>query len=370
MSADSPGILEVIVSTRAGGGPEHVLALAQWLRAHGWRPTVAGPADGPLFGRFADAGIDVVDVATRALRATTLIKLSRLVRARNIRLVHTHGKGAGVYGRVLARLHGLRAVHTFHGIHFERYGRLRRAAYLELERRLGRWTDVVINVSRAQEAEGRALGLFPRERSRVIPNGVDAVRLAAAALGRKEARAALGIDPTAPVIGCAARFDEVKRLDVILEAATAVVPAPRVVLVGRGDEEPALRALAARLGLGARVLFPGEIPDAARLFAVFDVYCAPSRKEGMPLGVLTAMALGIPVVASDIPAHREALGEASAGLVPGTGVGFARAISRLLADEAGRAALGAEQRTRARSEFDAGEMLGATLAIYREVLGL
>ncbi len=68
--------------------------------------------------------------------------------------------------------------------------------------------------------------------------------------------------------------------------------------------------------MAARVRFAGEIPEAARLFGAFDVFAAPSRKEGLPLAVLEAMALGLPVVATDIPAHREVLGEGSGGRSP------------------------------------------------------
>ena len=362
-------VLHLLVSTQPGGGPQHVLTLTTWLRDRGWRPIVAGPRDGALFERFCASGIETVPLATAQLSPATFLRAVRLVRERGIRLVHSHGKGAGVYARLLARTQGIHAVHTFHGIHFERYGALGRAAYLTLERRLARWTDVVINVSRAQEAEGLALGLFSRRQSRVVPNGVDVAGLRAAALSRAEARAVLGADAGAPLIGCAARFDEVKRLDLLLEAAAAAgEPAPWVALIGRGDEEPRLRALAARLGLGRRVIFAGETPAAARLFPAFDLYCAPSRKEGMPLAVLEAMALGVPVLASDIPAHREALGEASTGLIPLTSADFAKAVASMLADPTARAALAAEQLTRARSEFDARDMLNAVERIYRQVL--
>ena len=128
MTPSGVGILQLIVSTQVGGGPDHVRVLTGWLRARGWQPTVAGPADGPLFGRFRDAGIDIVDVPMRALRPRTFRMLRQLVRTRNIRLVHSHGKGAGLYGRLLARTQGVHAVHTFHGIHFEQYGPARRAA--------------------------------------------------------------------------------------------------------------------------------------------------------------------------------------------------------------------------------------------------
>jgi len=364
-------ILELLVSTQPGGGPQHVLAIASWLRARRWRPIVAGPRDGALFDRFRESGIETVELATNRVHPATLVALVRLVRERRVRLVHSHGKGAGFYGRLVARALGVPAVHTLHGLHFEPYGTARRAAYLALERRLSRWTRVIVNVSRAQEAEGLALRLFERGQSRVVVNGVDVARLGASAVEREEARAALGLSPSVPVVGCAARFDPVKRLDLLLAAAARVGDgALRVVLIGRGSEEARLRELAATLGLGARAVFPGEIVDAARLFRGFDAYAAPSAKEGLPLAVLEAMALGVPVLASDIPAHRELLGDASPGLVAGTPEAFAAGLTELLADGAARARLAAEQRTRARSEFDLRQMLATVEAIYGEVLGL
>lgn len=364
-------VLEVLVSTQAGGGPQHVLTLANGLRARGWAPVVAGPRDGTFFDRFTPAGIEIVEVATNRLRPDVLLTLMRLVHGRGIRLVHSHGKGAGLHGRLAARMLGVPAVHTFHGLHFERYPRPLRAAYLTLERRLARWTAAVVSVSRAQEREALALGLFPRAISRVVLNGVDVVALNAEALDRSDARAALALEPGVTVVGCAARLDEVKRLDVLLEAAAAVRPSGLVVaIVGAGVEERRLRALASSLGLDGRVKFAGEIPGAVRLFRAFDVYAAPSRKEGLPLGVLEAMALGLPVVASDIPAHREVLGDACEGLVEGTADAFASALERLLSDRTALRAWGAQNRTRARSEFTAAEMVSAMDAVYRDVLGV
>lgn len=370
MTRPPPGpILQLLVSTRPGGGPQHVALLARGLRARGWEPIVAAPADGVLFDGFAKAGIEIVEVATNRLRPAALVQIVRLVRRRGVALVHSHGKGAGVYGRLAARLTGVPAVHTFHGIHFERYAPPARAAYLALERRLSSWTARVINVSREQEREGLALRLFDARRSRVIPNGVEVARLVATALVREDARAELRLPGTATVVGAVARFDEVKRLDVLVDAV-ARVRGLTLALIGDGAESARLRALAARHALGPRAVFAGEVDGAARLLLAFDVYASPSRKEGMPMAVLEAMALGLPVVASDIAAHREVLGPASPGLVTGTVDAFTVALERLARDPELRAALGAENRTRARSQFDAREMVDAVEALYGEVLGL
>ena len=363
-------ILQVLVSTRAGGGPQHVLAVALGLRARGWRSIVAGPADGPLFERFRAAGVETVALRTDRLGPLTLLRLVRLIRARGVRLVHSHGKGAGVHARIAARLTGVPAVHTFHGLHYERYPAPARLAYLALERRLSVCTRIVVNVSRAQEREGLALGLFTSGQSRVILNGVDVARLIAGALERFEARAELGLlAVSTPVVGCAARFDEVKRLDLLVRAVAAT-PAVTLALIGDGPEAPHLRELAGRLGVAGRVRFAGEVPEAARVFPAFDVFAAPARKEGLPLAVVEAMALGLPVLASDIPAHREVLGVPSEGLVAGTAEAFAARLSAVLADADLRARLAAENRTRARSEFDVRDMLAALDGVYREALGV
>ena len=364
-------IAQVLVSTRPGGGPQHVLAVAQGLRARGWRPIVAGPPGGAMLERFRAAGVETVALRADRLSPLTVLRLVRLIRRHRVRLVHSHGKGAGLHGRLAARLAGVPAVHTLHGLHYERYAPPVRTAYLALERRLSACTHIVVNVSRAQETEGLTLGLFTPGQSRVIRNGVDVGGLGVRALDRWDARVALGLDQSALVVGTAARFDEVKRLDLLLRAAAAA-PAPGfgVVLIGDGPEAPHLRRLTRELGLERRVTFAGEIPGAASLFAALDVFAAPSRKEGLPMAVLEAMALGLPVVASDIAAHREVLGEASGGLTEGTTEAFAAGLTAVLCHPELRGRLGAENRTRARSEFDVHGMLDAVEGVYREVLGL
>ena len=368
MSEPGP-ILHVIVSTRAGGGPQHVLTVVLGLRRRGWRFVVAGPGDGSMAGEFRAAGVELVAMSTDRLRPLTLLRLVRMIRTRNVRLVHSHGKGAGLYGRLAARLTGVPAVHTFHGLHYERYPRAARAVYLALERRLSAITRTIVNVSRAQEREGLSLGLFAPAQSRVILNGVDVARLAATALEPGDARAALGLDPGAAVVGSAARFDEVKGLDVLVRAA-ALCPRFTLALIGDGREAARLRRLATEVGVEGRLRVVGEVAQAARLFSAFDVFASPARKEGLPLAVVEAMALGLPVVASDIPAHRELLGAPCDGLVPGTPEAFAARLSAVLADAGLRARLGAENRTRARSEFDVRDMLLGLEAVYEEALAV
>lgn len=360
-------ILEVLVSTRTGGGPRHVLDLARSLRARGFEPLVAGPRDGPVFDAFGRAGIEAVELGTDGLAPGTLARLVRMLRERRIRLVHSHGKGAGVHGRVAARLCGIPSVHTFHGIHFEGYPAPARAFYLVLERGLSRWTSAIVNVSLAEQAEGLARRLFSRAQSHVIPNGVDVAGLVARALDRDAARRALGLAAGAFVVGCVARLDPVKGVDRLLRAVAACDASPELVLIGDGAEAAALRRLAVALGLEGRVRFLGEVPEAARLYRAFDVYASAAHKEGMPLAVIEAMALGLPIVASDIPAHREVLGT-DAPLAEASAAPFGAALGRLGASPETRRQLGEGNRARS-IRFDLARMADAIAGLYGRLLG-
>ena len=170
--ADPVRVLELLVSTDLGGGPAHVREVVAALAGPEFQFTVAGPAGGALVGALTAAGAAFAPLAADRLSLGALRETVRLARAGRAQVIHSHGKGAGLYGRLAARLTGAAAIHTFHGIHHAGYSRL----YLMLERALARRSYAVIHVSASQAAEARALGLAPPGRSHVIVNGVDAAR--------------------------------------------------------------------------------------------------------------------------------------------------------------------------------------------------
>lgn len=176
----------------------------------------------------------------------------------------------------------------------------------------------VIAVSRPLAERAVALGI-PRERAVVCHNGVDGEVFALR--DRREARAALGLDPARPLVGYVGNLAREKGPDVLLEAVPALLRRAGpvdVALIGAGGEEPALRARAAALGLGDRVRFLGrkvhdEVPT---WIAAFDVLCLPSRREGCPNVVLEALATGRPVVAAAVGGVPDLLDRDNGLLVP------------------------------------------------------
>jgi glycosyltransferase involved in cell wall biosynthesis len=141
--------------------------------------------------------------------------------------------------------------------------------------------------------------------------------------------------------------------------------------VGDGPERDTLRALARTLAPGDGVVFAGAIPDAARVLPVVDLYVTASRREGLPLAVLEAMACGLPVLATAAPGHVDAVEpEVTGRLVPlDDAPGLAAAAALLLRDPALRARMGRAGRERVERHFSHARVLAEVADLYRAAVG-
>jgi glycosyltransferase involved in cell wall biosynthesis len=211
---------------------------------------------------------------------------------------------------------------------------------------------------------------IPGARIRRIPNGVDTSRFApAGAAERARLRGAAGV-PAGALAIYAGRLAPEKGADVLLEAWAALAPETpaTLCLVGDGPERAALEARARALGIDGRVRFAGARADVAPWLRAADLFVLPSRTEGLSVALLEAMACGLPVVATDVGATREAAGPDGAVVVPpGRPDALAAALATVLRD-AGRArALGAAARARAVAGFGIEAVAARHLDLYREV---
>jgi len=217
-----------------------------------------------------------------------------------------------------------------------------------------------------------ATGLWklPAERVRLIPNGI---RLASftAAEGNPELRRRLGIPLDVLVAGAVGSLRPVKNYLRLLEAAAAV-PEAHVLLVGEGEERPALEARAARPDLAGRVHLAGYQADPAPFYRAMDVFALTSDSEQMPVCLLEAMASALPAVSTDVGDVKAILPPDQADfLAPPDGqaaAALARAISRLAGDPAARRRLGAANRRRVEEGFSFEAMCAAYREIYHSAL--
>jgi glycosyltransferase involved in cell wall biosynthesis len=207
----------------------------------------------------------------------------------------------------------------------------------------------------------------------VVTHGIDTGTLRPAdGETRRAARAALGIDADAPVVGTVGNFTVKKDQARLLDAAARLVdehPGLRVVLVGDGPLEHELRAHAERLGLADATVFTGSRDDVYALLPAFDLFALSSRFEGLPIALLEAMACGVPPVVTRVGGIPEVVTDGRDGVLvdPGDTEGLATALGKLLADPTRRHELATNAAERARA-FDLAHAVRRIEAVYDRAL--
>ncbi|MDA3645351.1 glycosyltransferase [Saccharopolyspora indica] len=301
--------------------------------------------------------------------AHDLLALHRLTALlRDFDVVHTHCSKAGAVGRVAARRAGVdRVVHTFHGFGFHRFQPVhRRRTYIEVERGLGRITDLGLCVGTGVAVEALQRGLLRPERIRTIGVAVDHSAPPRTAASRQHARRLLGLAPGDVVVGAVGRLTYQKAPEHFV-AALAALRRPGVVGVWIGGGEEAARIRAQAAAAGVRLVLTGERDDVARLLPAFDVFALPSRYEGLPLAIVEAMVCGVPVVATAVNAVGDVVAPGETGLLvpPQRPDLLATAVAHLI-DNPGRAArLAATARARLDGRHEIGALATALAEAYR-----
>jgi glycosyltransferase involved in cell wall biosynthesis len=358
-----------------GGVAEQVAQLALGLRAHGWAPALAGPRDAAIYPRAEAAGIPIhrLDWARdygsprQDLRAARALRAH--LRAGRYDLLHVHAAKAGALGRLVGALRRRRpVVYSPHCLPFVGdFGPLRRHGGALAERALALVTDRLVCVCEDERREALGAGIAA-DRLRVVHNGCAPC---AADTAPDPATAAFAAD--GPLVAAIAVLREQKRLDVLLDATPAILaadPRARVAIIGDGPLREPLGARAAALGLETEPRFaflPFGGSSAGHLAAV-DVFVLPSAWEGLAIGLLEALACGVPVVASAVGGTPEAITPDVGTLVPpGDAAGLADAVIALLRDAPRRTAMGEAGRRRHAERFGLERMVAATAAVYDDL---
>jgi glycosyltransferase involved in cell wall biosynthesis len=326
---EAPRVLLCIPNLRTGGAERQVRLLAPLLVRRGIALSLFGRLATEDVAQLTDAGIACFPIRARGNHNPLLaVELARAARAARARLIHTWLTQMDILGGLVALATRRRWLLSERAAAASYSGR----AKGPLRARLGRHADAVIANSQG------GLDAWPDHRRRLlVPNAIDHDEIAAAPLKVLE-------DARGPLILSVARFVPQKRLDRLLRAvalARNARPDLRLVLLGEGPEERALKALAAELGMEAHIRFAGVQPDPWSWLKAADLFVMASGWEGHPNAVLEAAAAGVPMLLSDIPPHREAMDGGALYADPEDPAAFAAALLSLLRDPGRAQALAA-----------------------------
>lgn len=357
------------------GGEQQLLLLMRGLAAQAGTPVeqvLFAQPQSPLAQRAAAAGFRVLPLSVRSSGDVFASRrLRKALRAAPVDVLHlhtAHAHSVGVRGaRFLGRVRPAVVVtrHVTYSIyrHFPWH-----LTWFKYTRGIARIVCV------AEAVRAALLGnRLPASLLAVVHNGVDAEALAPAPGARARCREMLGLTGSAPLVGTIGALTPEKDQQALLEAFALLDPArsgARLAIVGEGPLRSELGETAARLGVADHTHFLGFQEDVAAWLAAFDCFVFPSRKEGLPMIVLEAMAARRPILASRAGGIPELVRDGEDGVLvpPGDGAALAAALADLLDDEPYRQALAESAGRRAREAFDYRTTAARVLAVYREAV--
>ena len=347
------------------GGEAQVFLLLEGLRKRGHAGRLVCPPGSRAETEARRRGIETTPVAMPSdLSLAGVRGIRRALRETKPDLLHLHSGRATWLGGIAAFRAGVPALSTRRMDRRVRRGPRTRFLYRHALRRAVAISDAV--------AGCLSEGGVPDDAIRVVPSAVDPAPLHPQRT-REAVRAELSLAGDETALLAVASLHERKGLDVLLEALTHLAGrgrSPELWIAGSGPHRGALEAQAARQGLADRVHFLGQRDDVVDLLCACDVFVLPSRREGLGVAALEAMALGRPVVASRVGGLAESVQHEYTGLLvpPEDSEALAGALERLLGDPALARRLGAAGPEHIRDRYDADAMVAGYERIYGEIL--
>ncbi len=353
----------MVDSLEPGGAERVAVDLANGLARRGLRShLVAARAPGPLAERLSP-DVSFFCAGRRArFDVPGALRLARWLRARGVRVVHTHNDGSAYLVELLRALGLCRARHVFHDHRGHVPGD---AAAERRDRWLLRRLDACVAVSDGlRERAARLLGL-PAERCLYLPNGVELPPEPAPWSG-------------APTVVQVANVHAHKDHATALRAAARLrrrFPELRWRCAGSLEVPPpsyveGVRALGAELGLAGCVEWLGALRDVGPLLREAHAGALSSAAEGLPLALLEYLAHGLPVVVTDTGQCRSVVERAGAGAVvpPGDDAALADALAALLADPDAARAAGRRGRAFAAAHLGVEAVVARVAALYASLI--
>jgi len=361
-------VLECIRQGQIGGGESHLLSLVENLNRDKYDPVVLSFTEGPMVERLRALGVNTHVIYTeKPFDVTKWGRVKALLRAEQPALIHAHGTRASSNTLWAARSLGIPLIYTVHGwsFHDDQHPMVRKLRIMG-ERYITSRSAFNIAVSASNRQTG--IDRIPGLQATVISNGIDQQKFSP---GRtfKDIRAELNIPADAVLVLFVARFTHHKQPLALIRAfkdALAGLPSLHLLMVGDGDQKAEGMALAGELGLDGKSTLQSFRQDVRDVLAAADIFVLPSLWEGLPIGLLEAMAMGKAIVATRVDGTKEVVQHDVNGVLvaPGDQAALAAALVRVGEDAALWDSLRQHALETIRDQYNAGTMTRKIEAVY------
>ncbi len=351
-------IVHVVDSMDVGGAEVLVSQMCRLQREQGHAPSVIAIANlGPLGEQLRKEGFNIQANVGRHL-ADAARNLFSLFKELRPDVAHLHNQTPTIYASVAARMAGVPSIiSTRHNLAAPPYILVAESKYA-LATRFCDWTVGICNATadNLKKAHSASSGKITRVYNGTVP----LTRVAEMQQHSKDVF----------TLVCVGRLAPVKNHAMLLNAfreAHLSQPGLRLWLVGNGSERGALEALALNLGIAEKVKFWGQQLDVAPYFSSADAFVMSSKSEGLPVSLLQAFSVGLPVVVTDVGGMAEVVRLARAGIVvSATDTGeLASAILRLANSDSARKEFSMNAEAAFHSHFTLESMVEAYMGLYQ-----
>lgn len=243
-------------------------------------------------------------------------QLLALIKEHQYEFIHCHTPVGGVLGRFVAHRTHTKVIYTAHGFHFfDGAPMLNWILYYPVERFLSGWTDMLITIN--QEDYNRAKKSFHAKRTEYIPGvGIDTEKFQAMAVNKAEKRKRLGFFVDDIILLSVGELNENKNHQVFIRAIAQIKNKDiHYVIVGQGKLSEELKRLAHECQVEEQVHVLGYRNDVAEIYQIADVFIFPSKREGLSVALMEAMACGLPVICSDIRGNHDLIIDGKGGIL-------------------------------------------------------
>jgi len=296
------------ITSRAdfGGGPLHVDDLIKYFTDF-FDVYCASPVEPPYGTKWQSEfkSYHHFKIPHRKFTIKDLYALIRFIKQNKIKLIHAHGKGAGVYARLVKLfIPKVKVIFTFHGFHPDNYRLFSRIFYIWYEKAAAILTDHFINVSHSEYRLAIKYKLFAPSKASIIYNGIKISN--SIHQNKNEARKALGLDLDKFTIVSANRFDKQKNLILALHIAKLLINNKNIIflLLGDGEQLGIIKELSHKDNL-SNIRFMGYKSNVQEFLEASDLYLATSIGEALGYSLIEACRASLPILATNVRGHNE-----------------------------------------------------------------
>lgn len=324
----------LFITSRAdvGGGTKHLFDILSYTSKKNALCYVASPNEPPYADKFKKLAHQYIEIPKRKFKLRALLDLYRLVQKEKISIVHSHGRGAGIYSRMLALYHRLvlasrvfskrdtldfEVIHTFHGVHKDPDSFIG-CIKLYVDKALAQFAHRYICVSDSERLEAIRERVGEEKKIIVVNNGIDikAIQERHLQINIDEAKKEFEIKTSKIVVGSLSRLDIHKGYDLLLHTLhdwkKIQGDLPFHVYVAGGDDtnyDKHLADLATELAVDADISFIGSTSQPIEFLSCLDIYTSFSLGEALSYSVLEAIAIQLPCIISRVPGHNQLISQ-------------------------------------------------------------